>query len=232
MQKVAEMLRTVSQNNTKQCYALKCDIRKFFDSVDHDILIKILSKRIKDKKVMVLMREIVESFVASKPNLFDRRGIPIGNLTSQIFANIYMNEFDQFIKHNLKVKHYARYTDDFIIISTDKIYLENLIPLIQDFLKTKLYLELHPNKVHITKHIRGIDFLGYVILPEHIKIRTKTKRKIPKKIQQMVDRYKKGKISELTLYSSLQSYLGVLSHANAYKLSQEIQNKYWFWLNE
>lgn len=232
MKKVAEMLRTVSQNNTRQCYALKCDIRKFFDSVDHDILIKILSKRIKDEKVMVLMKEIIESYVASRPNLFERRGIPIGNLTSQIFANIYMNEFDQFVKHNLKVKYYARYTDDFIIVSTNKTYLENLIVSMQDFLKAKLYLDLHPKKVTITKHIRGIDFLGYVILPEHIKLRTKTKRKIPKKIQQMVERYKHGKITELTLYSSLQSYLGVLSHANAYKLSQEIQNKFWFWLNE
>ena len=232
MKEIASMIRIVSQNNTRQCYALKCDIRKFFDSVDHDILIKILSKRMKDEKVMSLMREIIESFVASKPNLFDRRGIPIGNLTSQIFANIYMNEFDQFIKHTLKVKHYARYTDDFIIVSTDKIYLENLIIPIQDFLKTKLCLKLHLKKVHITKHIRGIDFLGYVILPEHIKLRTKNKRKIPKKIQEMVYHYKRGKISELTFYSSLQSYLGVLSHANAYKLSQEIQNKFWFWLHE
>lgn len=232
MKKVAEMLRAVSQNNTRECYALKCDIRKFFDSVDHDTLIRIISKRIKDKKVMILIKEVVESFTASRPNLFDRRGIPIGNLTSQIFANIYMNEFDQFIKQVLKVKYYARYTDDFIIISSDKKYLEDLIIPIQDFLRTKLYLELHPKKVHITKHIRGIDFLGYVILPEHIKLRTKTKRKIPKKIKEMVYRYKSGKISELTLFSSLQSYLGVMSHANAYKLSQEIQNKFWFWLKE
>src|SRR3989344_4276150 len=232
MKKVAEMIRTVSQNNTRQCYALKCDIRKFFDSVDHDMLISILDRKIKDEKVMNLLREIIEIFVASRPSLFKRRGIPIGNLTSQIFANIYMNEFDQFIKHNLKVKYYARYTDDFIIVSTDKAYLENLISSIQDFLRARLCLELHPKKIHITKHIRGVDFLGYVILPEHIKLRTKTKRKIPKKIQEMVSRYKKGKISELTLYSSLQSYLGVLSHANAHKLGQEIQNKFWFWLNK
>jgi retron-type reverse transcriptase len=232
MKKVAEIVRAVSQNNTRQCYALKCDIRKFFDSIDHDILIRIISKRIKDEKVMVLIKEIIESYVASRPNLFERRGVPIGNLTSQIFANIYMNEFDQFAKQTLKIKYYVRYTDDFIIVSTDKVYLENLIVKMQEFLKTKLYLELHPKKVTITKHIRGVDFLGYVILPEHIKLRTKTKRKIPKKIQKMVINYRQGKITELTLYSSLHSYLGVLSHANAYKLSQEIQNKFWFWLNE
>ena len=138
MKKVAEMLSIMSQNNTRQCYALKCDIRKFFDSIDHNILISILDKKIKDEKVMNLMREIVESFEVKRQNLFERRGVPIGNLTSQIFANIYMNEFDQFVKHKLKIKYYARYTDDFIIVSTDKVYLENLIPLIQDFLKTKL----------------------------------------------------------------------------------------------
>ena len=232
MRKVTEMIRTVSKNNTRKCYALKCDVRKFFDSVDHDILIGILEKRIKDEKVMKLLREIVDSFVASRPNLFARRGIPIGNLTSQIFANIYMNEFDQFVKHDLRVEYYARYTDDFIIVSTDRAYLENLLIPIQAFLVTKLCLELHPKKIHITKHIRGVDFLGYVILPEHIKLRTKTKRKIPIKIKEMVVRFKEGKISERTLHSSLQSYIGVLSHADAYELGQEIQNKFWFWLNE
>jgi retron-type reverse transcriptase len=232
MKKIADMVRSVSQNSTRQCYALKCDIKKFFDSVDHDILIGILEKKIKDKKVMDLMQEIIESFVAKRPNLFDRRGIPIGNLTSQIFANIYMNEFDQFIKHDLKIKHYARYTDDFIIVSTDKTYLENLINPIKDFLVKKLCLELHPNKIFITKHNRGVDFLGYVILPKSIKLRTNTKHRIFRKLKENVRRYKNGEISELTLNSSLQSYLGVLSHANAYELSQEIQNKFWFWLNE
>jgi retron-type reverse transcriptase len=232
MEKVVEMTRSVSQNSTRRCYALKCDIRKFFDSVNHNVLLGILEKRIRDEKVMKLMREIIESFETNKRNLFDRRGVPIGNLTSQIFANIYMNEFDQFVKHELKIKYYARYTDDFIIISTDKTYLKNLIPAIQDFLETKLCLELHPKKVHITKHIRGVDFLGYVILPEHIKLRTKTKQRIFRKLKENVNRYRNGQVSELTLRSSLQSYLGVLSHANAYKLSQEIQNKFWFWLNE
>ena len=232
MKKLAEMLRTVSQNNTRQCYALKCDIRKFFDSIDHTVLIGILERRIKDGKVMNLMREIVGSFETNKRNLFDRRGVPIGNLTSQIFANIFMNEFDQFVKHELKVKYYARYTDDFIIVFTDKRYLKNLIPAIQDFLETKLCLELHPKKVHITKHIRGVDFLGYVILHEHIKLRTKTRQRIFRKLKENVNRYKSGQISELTLHSSLKSYLGVLSHANAYKLGEELQNKFWFWMNE
>jgi len=232
MEKVAEMIRAVSRNNTRPCYALKCDVRKFFDSINHDVLLKILDRKIKDEKVMDLMREIVDSFAASRPNLFDRRGVPIGNLTSQIFANIYMNEFDQFMKHELKVEHYARYTDDFIIVSTDKAYLESLLPPMEDFLRSKLFLELHPKKVILRKHHRGIDFLGYVILPEHIKMRTKTKRKIPRKLRESVRLYKNGEITELTLKSSLHSYMGVLSHADAYAFGQEVRNKFWFWLSE
>ncbi|MEK7390590.1 MAG: RNA-directed DNA polymerase, partial [Patescibacteria group bacterium] len=181
---------------------------------------------------MDMMRKIVDSFVASRPNLFDRRGVPIGNLTSQIFANIYMNEFDQFMKHELKMEHYARYTDDFVIISTDKTYLESLLSPIEDFLRSNLFLDLHPKKINLRKHHHGIDFLGYVILPEHIKMRTKTKRKIPRKLRENVRLYKSGAISELTLKSSLHSYMGVISHADAYMFGQDMRNKFWFWLSE
>jgi len=161
-----------------------------------------------------------------------KKGIPIGNLTSQIFANIYMNVFDQFIKHDLKVKYYARYTDDFIIVSEDKNYLEKLLLPIQLFLKEKLKLELHPSKVSIRKYHQGIDFLGYVALPHHIALRTKTKKRMMWKLKNKMTDYKNKKINEATLLATFQSYLGILSHANAYKLSQEIQNKFWFWLNE
>lgn len=232
VEKLREMIRAESRNNTRPCFALKCDVRKFFDSIDHTTLLKILSRRIKDKKVMCLMREVVGSFDATRTNLFDRKGVPIGNLTSQIFANIYMNEFDQFVKQDLKVKHYARYTDDFILISSDKEYLEKLLPPMRDFLRTKLYLELHPKKVTLTTHHRGIDFLGYVILPEHIKMRSKTKKRIPRKLRERVELYKSGVISELTLKSTLQSYMGVISHADAYEFGEDTRNNFWFWLSE
>ena len=109
-----KMMRKVSQNNTRPCYVLKCDIQKFFDSVNHRILLSILSKRIKDGDAMWLLEEIVGSFP---------KGLPIGNLTSQIFANIYMNEFDQFVKHELRVRYYVRYTDDFAIVSDNEYTL-------------------------------------------------------------------------------------------------------------
>ncbi|MEI6305056.1 MAG: reverse transcriptase/maturase family protein [Candidatus Taylorbacteria bacterium] len=232
MERVESMIRAVSKNHTHPCYALKCDIKKFFDSIDHITLINILNEKIKDEKVRALLREVIGSFESGRADLFEPKGVPIGNLTSQIFANIYMDKFDQFVKHKLKVKNYARYTDDFVIISDDNKYLEGLLTPIREFLKTGLHLELHPKKVALRKHNQGIDFLGYVILPHHIKLRTKTKRKIPKKLRQSVVLYRNGGISEISLRSSLASYLGVLSHADTYEMSNNIRNMFWFWMKE
>lgn len=232
MEKVASMIRAVSKNHTHPCLALKCDVRRFFDSIDHNTLLEILGKKVKDKKVFNLLYEIIESFETSRPNLFERRGVPIGNLTSQVFANIYMNEFDQFMKHKLKVKNYARYTDDFVIVSDNKAYLEGLLEPIREFLKSRLHLDLHPKKITLKKHIQGVDFLGYVILPHYIKLRTKTKRKIPKKIRQIVALYKSGQMNEVAMKSSLASYLGVLSHADTYEMTKSVRNLFWFYLNE
>lgn len=143
-----------------------------------------------------------------------------------------MNEFDQFVKHTLKVKYYAKYTDDFLIISENKNYLEKLLPRLQLFLSEKLKLELHPNKVTIRKYHQGIDFLGYIIFPHHRLLRAKTKKRIVRNLKRKIDDYKKKLISEKSLMQSLQSYLGVLSHANAYRLTESLKNQFWFWLNE
>ena len=229
---LAHMLRQASKNSTKTCFVLKCDIRKFFDSIDHDILIELIQRKIRDKNAMDLLREILTSFANEQPNLFGIKGVPIGNLTSQLFANIYMNELDQFIRHDLKVKYYARYTDDFIIVSDNKDYLEKLLPPIQSFLREKLKLKLHPSKVSIRKYRQGIDFLGYVALPHHIALRTKTRKRMMWKLRNKMAEYKNNTISKSTLLATFQSYLGVLSHADAHKLSQELRNQFWFWLNE
>ena len=229
---LAHMLRQTSKNNTKTCFVLKCDIRKFFDSIDHDILIGLIQGKIRDKDTMNLLKEVIASFVGEQPVLFQRKGVPIGNLTSQLFANVYMNGLDQFIRHDLKVKYYARYTDDFIIILDNENYLKKLLSPIQLFLKEKLKLELHPSKVSIRKYHHGIDFLGYVALPHHIALRTRTKKRMMWKLRNKMAEYKNNTIDKSTLLATFQSYLGVLSHADAHKLSQEIQNKFWFWLNE
>jgi len=225
-----KMTKQVSQNNHKSCFIIKCDIKKFFDTVDHTILIGLLKKKIKDSDTLWVLKEVIESFSSKQSNIFYSKGLPIGNLTSQLFANIYLNELDQFIKHKLKVKNYIRYTDDFVVVSDDRKYLENLIEPIQQFLKEELILELHPTKVTIRKLHSGIDFLSYVVFPHHRLLRTKTKKRILRKLQKRVLEYKCGLISKISLEQSLQSYLGVLSHANTYKFQNELKNKFWFWL--
>ena len=226
------MIRKESRNFTRSCFALKCDVRKFFDSIDHRTLISILDKRITDRDVMWLLEEVICSYSAGQTNLFDRQGLPIGNLTSQLFANIYMNEFDQFVKHKLKVRNYARYTDDFVIVSTDRAYLENILEPIKEFLGEKLQLSLHPNKISIRACHQGVDFLGYVALPYHRLVRARTKRRIFRKMKERIAMFRNGTISEDALSQSLRSYLGVLSHANAHQLSEDLKNQYWFWLHD
>ncbi|MCX6720660.1 MAG: reverse transcriptase/maturase family protein [Candidatus Staskawiczbacteria bacterium] len=225
-------LRQISSNNFKPCFALKCDVKKFFDTVDHSILLSIIRKRIKDATTIRLLEKIINSFSSEYSNIFYQKGLPIGNLTSQLFANIYLNEFDQFIKHKLKVKNYVRYTDDFVIISNDKTYLENLIASISSFLSDKLSLKLHPKKVSICKFRQGIDFLGYIVLPHYRLLRTKTKNRIIKKLKNRVEEYKNKIIDKKSLEQSLNSYLGVLSHADTHGLEQYLKNQFWFWLNE
>jgi len=139
-----------------------------------------------------------------------------------------MNEFDQFVKHNLKVKNYFRYTDDFVIVARNREYLEQLLPHISEFLETKLALRLHPGKILTRPLYQGIDFLGYVVFPKHRLVRTKTRRRIFKKLKRRIAEYHLGRITKSTLEQSLQSYLGVLSHANSYKLSEELKNEFWF----
>ena len=226
-----EKTRKVSRNYTHQCFILKCDIKKFFDSVDHNVLTSILNKRIKDKEVMCLLKEVIGSFSSGLSNLFDKKGIPLGNLTSQLFANIYMNEFDQFIKQDLKVKYYARYTDDFVIVSDNEDYLKYTLKPIADFLDKKLKLTLHPKKVSIHKLHNGVDYLGYIILPHYRLLRTKTKNRIYRGMKRRVQEHKIEKISKNTAEQSLQSYLGALSHSNSHKTEEDLKNLFWFLMN-
>ncbi len=212
--------RKVSKNNTRACWALKCDIRKFFASVNHEILFKILSKKIDDTDYLTILKKIIDSFNSGEIN----RGLPIGNLTSQFFANIYMNEFDQFVKHHLKIQYYLRYTDDFIFLSEDKAYLDNLLPKVKEYVKDSLDIELHPQKIIMSKYEKGIDFLGYIVFPYHILPRTKTKRRLLKKIKRRIEAYQKGQISHTNLEQTVQSYLGYLKHSSSYKLQKVIKD--------
>jgi retron-type reverse transcriptase len=225
------MIQAISNNYTRPCFVLKCDIKKFFASVDHRILLGLITKRICDNDAIWLLTEIIESFPAPG-TLFSNKGLPIGNLTSQLFANIYLNELDQFIKHQLGVKHYVRYTDDFVLVVDNETLAYNFISPINIFLEQKLALRLHPKKIIVRKIRQGIDFLGYVLLPHHRVLRSKTKARMFRKLHKRIDQYHCGVVGNQTIEQALQSYLGVLSHANAHNLSLELKNQFWFWLND
>lgn len=209
----------LSKNNYRNIYALKCDIKKFFDSVDQKVLLKIIKRKIYNGDLIWLIQEILKSFEKEKS-----RGLPLGNVTSQLFANIYLNELDQFVKHKLKVKFYLRYCDDFVILGRDKDNLLLTAGKIDEFLKNNLSLFLHSDKIIIRKYRQGIDFLGYVILPYHRVVRTRTKRRIFKKLMKRKEKLKNGLISDLSFNQSVQSYLGILKHCNGHKIKQEILN--------
>lgn len=229
---LARMIRSVSRNGTQQCFVLKCDVEKFFASVDHGILIGLLQRRINDEWAMTLLREIVGSFRSDRSTLFEPKGLPIGNLTSQLFANIYMNEFDQFMKRVLRVPYYARYTDDFVMVGRAEAELRALLPLVAGFLHDRLSLTLHPKKIFLRKLGQGVDFIGYVVFPHHRLVRTRTRQRMFAKLRQRVAAFRAGRSSEERLEQSLQSYRGVLSHANSYRLQQEVENQFWFWRSE
>lgn len=232
-----KMFYKVSKNNHCACWVLKCDIKKFFDSIDHDVLLGILSEYILDKDVMRLLGDVIMSFRApsydgvnsdeesfkyckrdpSTPLRYgrdDKCGLPLGNLTSQLFANVYLNVFDQFAKHKLKVKYYIRYADDFVFLSEDKNYLEDLIPRVQKFLSERLKLTLHPSKIFLQTISSGIDFLGWKHFIDHRILRKTTQRRILRRI-------KTSPVNE-----TIQSYLGLLKHGNSVMVREEMLNVY------
>jgi retron-type reverse transcriptase len=198
-----------SKNHYKTLWILKCDIKKFFASIDQEILIKILEKHIENKNIIYLISEIIHSFYSVKPGT----GLPLGNLTSQLLVNIYMNEFDWWIKHKLKVKYYIRYADDFVLFSQDKNYLWELVYKIGEFLEEELKLQLHPNKLFVKTLSSGVDFLGWVHFSNHRVLRTSTKRRVLKALKEDEN------------VNSLMSYCGLLKHGNQLMLQKKIERK-------
>lgn len=202
----AEFSGSVSANDKMTAWVLKCDIRKFFASIDHDILKNILGGYIEDKELLWLFGKVIDSF--HTPGR-EGTGLPLGNLTSQLLVNVYMNEFDQFVKRALKIKFYVRYADDFLFISRDKEYLIKLLPELEKFLEEKLKLTMHPKKVFLKTLNSGVDFLGWVQFRRHRVLRTATKNRMLKKI----------KVNQSQ--STLAAYSALLKHGNSYKVKRK-----------
>ncbi len=186
-----------------KCFVLKCDVRKYFDNINHKILLDLIKKKIGSGEVFDIIKNIVFSYHSS---LGLNKGIPLGNVTSQIFANIYLNVLDEYVKRELKCRFYVRYNDDFVIISDNKDILEKIREKIMTFVKEKLLLEIPLEKTSIRKIEWGIEFLGFTILPYAILLRNKTKNKIYSNISR----------------KNRDSYLSILKHCNSHNLRRKI----------
>ena len=261
IQRAFRFIRRCSQNYTKDCYVLKLDIRGFFMHIRKDVLFKRLYKFIEDnyhktdKQIIIrLCRQVIYNdctkncyikgelsnweYLPKTKSLFHSQqgsGLPIGNLTSQIFANFYMDSFDHFIKHELGVKYYGRYVDDFIIVHQDKAYLKSILPKIAAILKTDLNLTIHPKKKYLQHYSKGVKFLGVMIKPNRIYIGKRTKSNFYEAIHRqnsVIEKAKPTLEEQERFQSSMNSYLGIMKHYNTYNLRKKMLwknlNPYWW----
>ena len=210
--------KKVSQNYALNAYVLKADIRHYFETVNHDILLKVLRKIISDERTLWLIKIILENHRTEESG----RGMPLGNLTSQFFANVYLNELDQFVKHNLKVKYYIRYVDDFVILDNSKQQLENHKAKIERFLTEKMKLKLHPDKSKILNFADGVGFLGHRIYPYHKRITKKNIKRFERKLMLLHDLYKNQSFPRERVVECFEGWLAHISHANTFKYRKHI----------
>ena len=244
-------IKKCSQNYTQDCYVLKLDIQGFFMHINKNILWQKLEVFINTKYnntdkelILKLTKQVVfnnptqnciikgkrsnwndlpnnKSLFHSPPNC----GLPIGNLTSQVFANFYMNTLDHYIKSTLKQKYYGRYVDDFVIVHPSLAYLKALIPKLSTFLQDELQLTLHPKKIHLQHYKKGVKFIGAVILPNRIYIANRTKGNFYNAItkqNKVVQNRKPTKAEQEALLSSLNSYLGIMKHYQSFNLRKQM----------
>ena len=196
----------------KKIYAIKGDIHHYFQSVSHDILKAEIRRYISDKALLKILDRIIDHNGIFPPGV----GIPVGNLTSQLFANVYLNKLDQFVKHELKVKYYVRYMDDFIILSEDPAELRRLLAIIEEFLRRELRLELNP-KTTILAAKNGINFVGYIHYKDHKKIRKDARRRLTK----LLKAFETGEVELEYFDRSIESCFGHMEHADTYNYIRE-----------
>ena len=195
-------------------YFLKCDVKSYFDSVDHRVLLELLGRQIRDERIT----DLVEVILADS----GERGIPIGTLYSQLFANVYLNEFDHFVKQGLQAEYYVRYMDDFVFFSDSKQRLHELREASQGYLREKLNLDLPYSKTSLEPVNKGLTFLGYRIFPEYRKLRERNKKKFKHRLKVQKEALSREKIDFSELKDSIDSWKGHASHAE----TEELKKKY------
>ena len=205
-------------------YFLKCDVRKYFESVDHGVLKQLLGRLFKDARFLSLIEKIVDH---SAPHNAPGKGIPIGNLTSQHFANLYLDQLDHFVKEELRVKHYVRYMDDFLCFGASKDELHGVHGEVRVFLRERLRLELKDNKCYVAPVTQGIPFLGFRVFPGTVRLLRPSLVRCRRKLKQREQAFVAGCISEEKMIQSAGSLIAHIAHANTMSLRRS-----WFAANE
>lgn len=224
------MLRTVKRNHGR-LYVFKADIAKYFYSIDHQILKRLIRRRIACKGTLALLDEIIDSTIVDGKAV----GLPIGNLTSQLFANVYMHELDEFAKHALRERYYVRYMDDFIIVHHDKKHLRDLRVQVEAFLWDNLRLRTNAKTQIFPVGLisgRGLDFLGYRIWPTHRKLRISSIKRIKTSLRRLARRYAAGLIGLADIHPTVRSWVAHASHANTHGLRRALLSAFTFITNK
>ena len=257
VKKIASYMKECSENYTKDCYVLKMDIKSFFMSIDKKILFRKVRELVVENYFEAdqeLIIELLHKIIFNCPeknclikgkrsdwkglpkskSLFTSdqyKGLPIGNLTSQIFANYYMSEFDDYVTKELGIKYYGRYVDDFVIIHPDKQFLIDVQPKLRKFMEEHLDLTLHPKKVYLQHYTKGVKFIGAVIKPHREYIANRTKGNLYEKMdifnRKISKDYKGAKNSLDDVVSSINSYLGFMIHYKSFKIRRKMLQQKW-----
>lgn len=261
VKRLDKSIRRCSRNYTSDCYILKLDIKGFFMNIDRSILFENLKTfflekypNLNKKILLRLSHQVIfneptrNCIVNGKPSdwneipkdksLFTTPkgcGLPIGNLTSQVFANLYMNPFDHFVKKELGIKYYGRYVDDFFLIHKDCEFLKSLIPKISNFLEKKLGLKLHPKKIYLQHYSKGVQYLGAFVKQERMYLRNRTKGNFFLALKKQNAIFEKEEILKKDLdnfLSSMNSYLGIMKHFKTFNLRNTVvEQNLGFWKN-
>ncbi|MBI4177058.1 MAG: hypothetical protein HY516_01715 [Candidatus Aenigmarchaeota archaeon] len=214
-----KLLPSAKDNNMVYGYVLKADIKHYFDSVDHEVMMHIISKKIRDEKVLWLTEKILDNHYCK----ITGKGMPIGNLTSQFFANVYLNELDYFIKHELKAKYYIRYVDDFVILHKSKETLEFYKTQINEFLKT-INLELHPQKSKVIPLHKGVNLLGFMVFYRYKLPKKNNIRRIEHKINSFIRMHREGVIKEEIL-EKINGWEAYAIHADTFNIRRRMMKR-------
>lgn len=221
--KIHHFLKKAKWEYGEDAFIIKIDIRKFYYTINRDILKKFFLKEIKSKKLLKLLFKIIDS-----ANIIDKLGLPLGNSINTLNSNIYMNKVDQFAKRKLRLKYYIRYADDIVIVVKNKEEAKYILKLLIEFINSKLSLNINENKTKIFPINQGINSIGFKTYTTHLLLRDKCKRKIKMRIKSMKHLIEEDKMTVDKAEQMLNSWKGHATHANNYNFTKNLINRYEF----